>query len=65
MKEIGPAGIIANISYYESIEQQLEHDLLEARKELEFWKLKLDQLNKPITGFGAKANISRHWDWLK
>ena len=67
MKHIGPAGITANISYYASIEQRLERDLLAARKEREFWQLKLSQVNKPqlATGFGAKPTPSRQWDWLK
>jgi len=67
MKHIGPAGITANISYYASIEQRLEHDLMEARKQREFWQLKLAQVEEPkiATGFGAKPSPSRQWDWLK
>jgi hypothetical protein len=67
MNEIGPAGITAKINYYASIEEQLELDLLEARKEREFWQLELARINntKIATGFGAKPTPSRQWDWLK
>ena len=42
MIQIGPAGIEANISYYASIEQRLQTDLLEAQNQKEYWQRELD-----------------------
>ena len=41
MIEIGPAGIQANISYYASIEQRLQTDLLDAQSQKEYWQRQL------------------------